>query len=82
MLAGGVALTVVAENLGHANTTTLQQLYAHATEERALQINLLEGAPDRNRTYDTFFRREVLYPLSYRGAGPESGPCDSSARTP
>ena len=27
-------------------------------------------APERNRTSDTFFRREVLYPLSYQG-----GPC-------
>ena len=24
-------------------------------------------APDAIRTHDTFFRREVLYPLSYRG---------------
>lgn len=27
------------------------------------------GAPDAIRTHDTFFRREVLYPLSYRGNG-------------
>ena len=26
------------------------------------------SAPDRIRTYDTFFRREVLYPLSYWGS--------------
>ena len=29
----------------------------------------LQGAPDAIRTHDTFFRREVLYPLSYRGNG-------------
>ena len=28
-----------------------------------------QGAPDAIRTHDTFFRREVLYPLSYRGNG-------------
>ena len=27
----------------------------------------LQSAPDAIRTHDTFFRREVLYPLSYRG---------------
>ena len=27
----------------------------------------MTSAPDRNRTYDTFFRREVLHPLSYWG---------------
>ena len=26
-----------------------------------------QSAPDAIRTHDTFFRREVLYPLSYRG---------------
>ena len=28
-----------------------------------------QSAPDAIRTHDTFFRREVLYPLSYRGNG-------------
>lgn len=36
MIAVGVELTVVAEILGHANTTILQQVYAHAIEERKL----------------------------------------------
>jgi hypothetical protein len=29
------------------------------------------GAPGRNRTSDTRFRKPVLYPLSYEGRGPE-----------
>lgn len=28
------------------------------------------SAPDRIRTYDTCFRRAVLYPLSYEGVHP------------
>jgi hypothetical protein len=32
---------------------------------------LRQGAPGRIRTCDTGFRRAVLYPLSYEGAGPD-----------
>ena len=28
---------------------------------------IIDGAPDTIRTYDTRFRRAVLYPLSYGG---------------
>ena len=31
------------------------------------------GAPGRNRTCDTRFRKPVLYPLSYEGRGHEGG---------
>lgn len=34
MIAAGIELTVVAEILGHANTKILQEVYAHAIEER------------------------------------------------
>lgn len=36
MIAAGIELTVIAEILGHANTTVLQEVYAHAIEERKL----------------------------------------------
>lgn len=36
MIAAGIDLTVIAEILGHANTTILQKVYAHAIEERKL----------------------------------------------
>lgn len=36
MIAAGLDLTVIAEILGHANTTILQEVYAHAIEERKL----------------------------------------------
>ena len=32
------------------------------------------GAPGRNRTCDTRFRKPLLYPLSYEGVGTRSGP--------
>lgn len=41
---------------------------------------LSASAPDRNRTYDTFFRREVLYPLSYWGKQNESSEPTTVAR--
>ena len=31
-----------------------------------------KGAPGRNRTYDTRFRKPLLYPLSYEGAKDQS----------
>lgn len=36
MIASGLDITVIAEILGHANTTILQAVYAHAIEERKL----------------------------------------------
>lgn len=36
MIAAGIELTVIAEILGHANTTILQEVYAHAIEERKI----------------------------------------------
>lgn len=39
------------------------------SEARYFFMSDLESAPDAIRTHDTFFRREVLYPLSYRGNG-------------
>lgn len=33
--------------------------------QHGIALRTKHSAPDRNRTYDTFFRREVLYPLSY-----------------
>ena len=36
MIAAGLDITVIAEILGHANTTILQEVYAHAIEERKL----------------------------------------------
>ena len=34
---------------------------------RAKQCSIITSAPETIRTSDTFFRREVLYPLSYGG---------------
>lgn len=36
MIAAGLDITVIAEILGHANTKVLQEVYAHAIEERKL----------------------------------------------
>lgn len=36
MIAAGLDLTVIAEILGHANTSVLQRVYAHAIEERKI----------------------------------------------
>lgn len=36
MIAAGLDITVIAEILGHANTIVLQEVYAHAIEERKL----------------------------------------------
>jgi hypothetical protein len=38
------------------------------------------GAPGRNRTCDTRFRKPVLYPLSYEGRGPRARPTRAEAQ--
>ncbi len=60
----------------HGTANTAQPLF-HMSDDCWLQTFYLSSwragtgrvrAPDRIRTYDTFFRREVLYPLSYWGS--------------
>ena len=41
---------------------------ARAVEKLPLTYRFL-SAPGRNRTYDTRFRKPLLYPLSYGGKG-------------
>ena len=39
---------------------------------QAFVRNAFSGTPDTNRTCDLSLRRGLLYPLSYRGVGPDS----------
>ena len=39
---------------------------------QAFVWNAFSGTPDTNRTCDLSLRRGLLYPLSYRGVGPDS----------
>src|SRR5438067_11145960 len=47
------------------------------SETRAPELDKPNCAPGRNRTYDTRFRKPVLYPLSYEG-----GACVKRGRKP
>ena len=40
--------------------------------ELGLDSTAATGAPGRSRTCDPLLRRQLLYPLSYRGTGAES----------
>lgn len=55
----------------HADETlTASDLVMHIKKARRAIAHLaceFDGAPDTIRTYDTRFRRAVLYPLSYGG---------------
>ena len=44
------------------------RVQAHPRRKRPEQAK--RGAPGRNRTFDTRFRKPVLYPLSYEGRVP------------
>src|SRR5205807_6370715 len=50
---------------------------AATSQNRVLTCADTFGAPGRNRTYDTRFRKPVLYPLSYEG-----GACVKRGRKP
>src|SRR5438445_10452240 len=47
------------------------------SETREPELDKPNCAPGRNRTYDTRFRKPVLYPLSYEG-----GACINRGRKP